>query len=172
MLRGAAVGQVTKESIYEHLRAFEEIANRPENEGSRATFLGYNASVDYVVAQLSSNTDYEITVQSLPVSLPVYTAAPTLSLTAPVAATFELNTDFLGFNYGGSGDVTAATQVRGAGARRAGDAPPLNRTAPSIRCARAATPSWCARAARRPTLPTSSRAASPSSTAARTARRA
>jgi len=117
-------GQVTKEGIYEHLRAFEEIAKRPENEGSRATFLGYNASVDYVVSQLSSNTDFEITIQSLPVTLPVYTTAPNLSLSAPVTATFELNTDFLGFNYGGSGDVIAATQVRGIGVRRTGDVPP------------------------------------------------
>ena len=104
--------QVTGAAIMTHLQALEDIAYRPENQGSRATFTGYNASVDYVVATLSANTDFQIVIQTLPVSLPSYVVPPTLALVAPEAATFSLDTDFLGYNYGATGDVSARTQVR------------------------------------------------------------
>jgi hypothetical protein len=108
------VAQVTGEGILTHLRALETIANRPENEGSRAVFLGYNASVEYVVTTLTANTNYDIVIQTLPVSLPIYVTPPVLRAEGPVLATFALNTDFLGYNYGASGNVVARPQlVRG-----------------------------------------------------------
>ena len=61
---------------------------------------------------LTANTNFDIVVQSLPVNLPIYLTPPRLSVEGPTAVTFALNTDFLGYNYGASGNVAARTQVR------------------------------------------------------------
>lgn len=98
---------ISADNVLKHLQAFETIANLPENKGSRAVWLGYNQSVDYVVSQLRAFTNYEIRLQYLPVTVPVYLSDPILQIVAPEEVSFQLNTEFLGYNVnaGGAGDV-------------------------------------------------------------------
>lgn len=108
--RASLKDMVTADGIFVHLHALDEIANLPSNEGSRAVWLGYNDSVSYVVDMLTQHTDYRVSIQHLEVTVSEYLETPVLEGVSPLQATFALNDDFVGYNNGGSGDVTGPVQ--------------------------------------------------------------
>lgn len=84
--------QVKVENVLGHLEQLEKIAHLEKNKGSRAIYLGYNDSVDYVIAQLQENTNYVVSQQFFEASIPEYQTGPFLEVvrrrTASVPLTF------------------------------------------------------------------------------------
>eukprot|EP01094_Clydonella_sp_ATCC50884_P013235 TRINITY_DN2350_c0_g1_i1.p1 TRINITY_DN2350_c0_g1~~TRINITY_DN2350_c0_g1_i1.p1 ORF type:complete len:532 (-),score=154.54 TRINITY_DN2350_c0_g1_i1:187-1557(-) len=104
-----------KANIANHLEELQVIANA--HDGSRAMNLGFNASANYVVAQIARNTDYSITIQPFAVTQMVEQSAPKLAQTAPDAVTYQRGRDFTLMTYSGSGDVVAPVSYVGEGCK-------------------------------------------------------
>jgi hypothetical protein len=102
---------VTVDGLFKHLAALQRIAD--ENGGTRETgSAGFDASVDYVVAQLEAS-DYEPELQEVEF-VSSREARPTrLEEVSPARKAFARNEDFLTLEYSGSGDVTAAVVAVG-----------------------------------------------------------
>ena len=81
---------VTGDNIIGHLSEFERIANLPENQGSRAVYLGYNHSAMYVISRLTGETDLLVWTENVPVTFSVYLETPTLSLVKPISTRYDL----------------------------------------------------------------------------------
>ena len=82
---------VKTENIIGHLQEFENIANLPGNQGSRAVYLGHRQSGDYIVSRLLAETDLQVTVQTLPLVLTLYVENPQLSLVSPLNNRFAVS---------------------------------------------------------------------------------
>ncbi|KCV71845.1 hypothetical protein H696_01262 [Fonticula alba] len=98
---------VTAEGIMKHLQTFQRIAMRPQNKGSRSIYNGYDDSLDYVAEQLRSVSGggYSVVYQPMVAHVSEYPEPPTLSVTYPHQFDLALNDDFVGFNFGGSGNL-------------------------------------------------------------------
>jgi Zn-dependent M28 family amino/carboxypeptidase len=99
---------LTLKGMMRHQQALQRIAE--DNGGIRtAGTSGYDASVDYVVAQLTK-AGYKPVVQ--PFDFPFFqeTAPPVFEQTAPNPTTYVDQEDFGTMDYSGSGNVTAAVQ--------------------------------------------------------------
>lgn len=105
-----ADGLIKAENILGHLNELEQIAQNDKNQGSRSVFQGYNDSVNYVLSQLA-NTGYDVKLQYFTVDIPTYTQGPVLLVTRPQEVSFRLNTDYLGYNSCGSGNINAQIQI-------------------------------------------------------------
>jgi Zn-dependent M28 family amino/carboxypeptidase len=93
---------VTPEGVFEHLEAFQDIADA--NGGTRASATpGYDASADYV-AGLLDDAGYDVTRQVFEFPFFEETTPAVLEQLTPVAATYETGT----YEYSGGGDVTGA----------------------------------------------------------------
>jgi len=100
---------VTADAIFAHLEALQEIAD--ENDGTRAAGTpGYDASVDYVVAQLEA-AGYDPVVQTFEFPYFEVLSPGVLERLSPLPETYSPETDFLTAEYSGSGDVTALLQA-------------------------------------------------------------
>jgi Zn-dependent M28 family amino/carboxypeptidase len=91
---------VTVNGVYEHLRAFQKIADR--NDGTRASGTpGYDASAAYVTSVLR-RAGYRVTEQTF--TFPFYRELAPAQLTrvSPAGPAYETHT----FDYSGTGDVT------------------------------------------------------------------
>lgn len=100
---------VTAEGVRVHQEAFQAIADA--NGGVRTSgFPGYDASVDYVVAQLTSY-GYNVTVQEFDFDYFEELSPSELEQTAPGAVTYGYLVDFFTMDYSGTGDVTATVQA-------------------------------------------------------------
>eukprot|EP01113_Clastostelium_recurvatum_P018842 TRINITY_DN2221_c0_g1_i4.p1 TRINITY_DN2221_c0_g1~~TRINITY_DN2221_c0_g1_i4.p1 ORF type:complete len:523 (-),score=107.08 TRINITY_DN2221_c0_g1_i4:17-1585(-) len=101
---------VTLASIMTHLKALEGIALGPGG-GSRAVLTGYNKSAEYVMDQLSANTDCDLYTQEFLV--PVYTqlSDPVVALQQPYNLSFVVGSDFLQTRYGGNGEYNILAPV-------------------------------------------------------------
>uniref|UniRef100_A0A7S4I823 Peptide hydrolase n=1 Tax=Vannella robusta TaxID=1487602 RepID=A0A7S4I823_9EUKA len=110
-------GNVNIFDIMEHLQEFEKIAQNFQS--SRAMDLGYNASVSYVVSQLSQYPDYfppdSITQQVFPVVQVENLEQPQFNQLSPSVVDYEYEIDFQSISYSGSGDITANMIFVGAG---------------------------------------------------------
>ena len=100
---------VTQEGLYQHLQAFQDIADA--NGGNRsAGSPGYDASVAYVQEKLEA-AGYAIILQAFEVpSFEVLTAAK-LEQTLPQSRSFVSGADIMTMNFSSSGDVTANVQA-------------------------------------------------------------
>src|SRR5688500_6960127 len=93
---------VTPEGVFEHLEAFQDIADA--NGGTRASATpGYDASADYV-AGLLDEAGYDVTRQVFEFPFFEETTPAVLEQLTPVVATYESGT----YEYSGGGDVTGA----------------------------------------------------------------
>jgi Zn-dependent M28 family amino/carboxypeptidase len=100
---------VTPEGVMEHLTALDAIGTA--NGGTRASGTpGYEASRDYVVAQLEA-AGYTPTVQAFEFPFYRQLAPAIFEQVAPTPATYAEGTDFSSMTYSGSGDVTATVQA-------------------------------------------------------------
>jgi Zn-dependent M28 family amino/carboxypeptidase len=91
---------VTVSGVFEHLQAFQDIADA--NDGTRASATpGYDASADYV-ADLLDGAGYEVTRQEFEFPFFEETAPAVLTQLTPIEADYETGT----FEYSGGGDVT------------------------------------------------------------------
>ena len=100
------VNLMSTEKIMEHLEVFQAIADA--NNGNRAAqYSGYNASVDYVVGILSSQTNYTVTVQPFNFDITDEVSAPKFAQISPSQVTYSRYVDFATMSYTGSGDVQA-----------------------------------------------------------------
>ncbi len=102
------VKSVTGKGVRKHLRAFDRIA--VEYDDRAAGTDGYDASKDYVVAQLRK-FGYHPTVQSFDFDYFSQTAPSTFERTSPDPTTWVEDEDYALMTYSGSGDATA--QVEG-----------------------------------------------------------
>lgn len=99
---------VTVKGMQRHLQALQHIADL--NGGTRAAGTpGYQASVDYVVAQLE-RAGYHPQVQPFDFAFFQELATPTFEQVSPNAKAYSADTDFGTMQYSGSGDVTAVVQ--------------------------------------------------------------
>jgi Zn-dependent M28 family amino/carboxypeptidase len=99
--------------IRRHLRALQEIADRPGNNGNRSTATqGHEDSVDYVEQQLAAAGGYW-KVSRQPFSADVFEelAPPTLSSAPAASPTWQPNVDFATMDASGSGAVPAGTPI-------------------------------------------------------------
>jgi Zn-dependent M28 family amino/carboxypeptidase len=97
---------ITMQNLMEHLNIFEEIAY--EFNGSRSVLNGYNASADYVVKLLKENTNYNVTIQTFPVT--TYSLLePYLIQIVTLNQTLIDGTDF--YSLGGYGGLVNVTNV-------------------------------------------------------------
>jgi Zn-dependent M28 family amino/carboxypeptidase len=100
---------VTKDGVFDHLEAFQAIADA--NDDTRASGTpGYRASRDYVVGKLRA-AGYEPTIQAFDFPFYRQLAPSTFAQTAPTSRGFVENTDYALMTYSGSGDVTATVQA-------------------------------------------------------------
>jgi len=118
--------RVAVENILVHLNAFQSIALLFNN--SRSVSTGFNASAEYVLHTLTTETD-QYTLWTQPFVAITYTelSPPSLSQVFPAEVPFKtpiafaLNTDFRQPRYGGNGtyELTNASvwEVRGSGCR-------------------------------------------------------
>merc|ERR1712137_240203 len=100
---------VSIDNIMTHLQALQTIADMTGGTRAAGT-AGYNASRDYIVAQLTENTNYTVTVQNFNFQQTVQVSPPELQQTAPEAITYTRGINFNLMTYTGSGDVTAVSQ--------------------------------------------------------------
>jgi Zn-dependent M28 family amino/carboxypeptidase len=99
---------VTPEGLRAHLEALQRIAD--ENDGTRASGTpGYDASADYVVAQLRE-AGYEPQLHRFHYPDSRELAPPELARSSPDAAIYTEGEDFVAFRYSGSGAVAAPVQ--------------------------------------------------------------
>jgi Zn-dependent M28 family amino/carboxypeptidase len=99
---------VTLNGVRQHLQAFQSISNA--NGGERASgTLGYEDSVDYVVAQLTA-AGYDPQVQTFNFGFYRELTTPVLQRVSPGPETFSTPSDFGTMTYSGSGNVTAQVQ--------------------------------------------------------------
>ncbi len=97
---------VTLEGVRAHQAALQAIADA--HGGNRASgFPGYDATVDYVVEQLTA-AGYDPVVQPFDFVIFVENSDAMLSQTAPVPTDYEYGVDFFTMSYSGSGSTTAA----------------------------------------------------------------
>jgi Zn-dependent M28 family amino/carboxypeptidase len=99
--------------IRRHLRALQAIADRPGNNGTRATATqGHRDSMDYVEEQLKPYGAYW-KVSRQPFSASVFTelAPPTLTSAPAASPAWVANTDFATMDASGSGAVPAGTPI-------------------------------------------------------------
>ncbi|KAJ3301051.1 hypothetical protein HDU76_005877, partial [Blyttiomyces sp. JEL0837] len=99
---------VTRENLVKHLAALESVAASDRKFGnSRSVMNGYNASVEYVVNQLKSHTDYDITLQ--PFTFPFFEniEPPKLSYTSSSIDLVPFK-DFNTLTNSGSGNIKDA----------------------------------------------------------------
>jgi Zn-dependent M28 family amino/carboxypeptidase len=99
------LGCVTVEGAMEHMRAFQEIADRNDDTRVSGT-SGYDESAAYVVARMEA-AGYDVTTQEFEFPFFVQLAEPTLEQLAPTPTTYVNEEDFAPMTYSGSGDVTA-----------------------------------------------------------------
>jgi Zn-dependent M28 family amino/carboxypeptidase len=102
---------VTLEGVRAHQAAFQAIADA--NGGTRVSgFPGYDASVDYVVSQLTLY-GYNVTVQEFDFDYFEELSPAELEQTAPGAVTYGYGVDFFTMDYSGSspGGVTAPVEA-------------------------------------------------------------
>jgi hypothetical protein len=96
---------VTPDGIFEHLQAFQEIADA--NDGTRAAGTsGYDASADYVAGRLL-DVGYEVRAQSFEYDHHEELAPPVLDPTEPDLPEYSSPSDLVTMHFSGSGDVTA-----------------------------------------------------------------
>jgi Zn-dependent M28 family amino/carboxypeptidase len=96
---------VTVEGAYEHLLAFQAIADAHNDTRASGT-SGYDASVAYVVERLEA-AGYDPIVQAFDFPFFQNLADPILDPTDPDLPAYEPGTDVSIMSYSGSGDVTA-----------------------------------------------------------------
>eukprot|EP00698_Gefionella_okellyi_P011657 TRINITY_DN3089_c0_g1_i1.p1 TRINITY_DN3089_c0_g1~~TRINITY_DN3089_c0_g1_i1.p1 ORF type:complete len:618 (-),score=178.12 TRINITY_DN3089_c0_g1_i1:1466-3319(-) len=98
---------LTITNLMTHLNALERVASLHNN--SRSVVAGYNASADYVTAQL---LDARLVVATVPFTLPwAQELAPArMAMIAPTPTTYALTADFLTLSYSGSGTATGTLQ--------------------------------------------------------------
>ncbi|KAJ3301050.1 hypothetical protein HDU76_005876, partial [Blyttiomyces sp. JEL0837] len=99
---------VTRDNLVKHLEAFSAVAASQDGFGnSRSILNGYNASVEYVVNQLKTRTDYIVTVQ--PFDFPFFenVQAPKLTYSA-ASVDLVAGRDFDTLTNSGSGSVKDA----------------------------------------------------------------
>ena len=96
---------VTVAGIMEHQQALQTIAN--QNGGTRASGTpGYDASLDYVKAQLDATGYYDVTVQNFLYDAFRELATPVFERLSPAPRNFVANEDFITMDYSETGDVT------------------------------------------------------------------
>ncbi|WP_033331654.1 MULTISPECIES: M28 family peptidase [Actinomadura] len=107
-VRRDLAAMVTLKDVRAHLTAFQEIADY--NGGNRAAgTAGYDVSVKYVVGQLR-RAGFTPKVQRFKYPYWRERGRPVLARTAPSAASYAWEKDFLTLAYSGSGDVTARAE--------------------------------------------------------------
>lgn len=74
-------------------------------------FLGYNVTGQYVMDTLNSYNYFKVERQDFSVPKYVELASPTLAQINPNPSNFTYGTDFVSFQFSGSGDVTANISV-------------------------------------------------------------
>ena len=96
---------VTVEGAWEHLEAFQAIADA--NDDTRASGTsGYDASVAYVVERLEA-AGYDPVIQTFEFPFFSENSPPILDPTSPDLPPYDHPTEFVTMQYSGSGDVTA-----------------------------------------------------------------
>ena len=102
-----------KSGIRSHLKQLQLIADRPGNDGTRATATqGHQDSVAYVEQQLATAGSYwRVTEQPFSTSVFEELAAPTLSSTPAASPAWVANTDYATMDASGSGLVSNAPLV-------------------------------------------------------------
>ena len=112
---GSASGQaaklrnaITVPAMRQHLQALQNIASANGNTRESGT-PGYEASVDYIVAQLEA-AGYDPVVQPFVFAFFQELGTPEFSRISPVPRTFAAGTEFSTMTYSGTGDVTAQAQ--------------------------------------------------------------
>jgi Zn-dependent M28 family amino/carboxypeptidase len=100
---------ITVENIRAHQQALQNIADA--NGGTRASGTpGYDASVDYVKAQLEA-AGYSVTLQTFNFIFFQEVTPSVLAQTAPGSVDYVNGVDFVSMTYTGDGDVTAPVQA-------------------------------------------------------------
>jgi len=100
---------VSADSVMEHLEELQAIADA--NGGTRASGTpGYDASVDYIVEQLTA-AGYEVTTQDFDFFYYDETAPSRFAQVTPTPTEYVEPDDFYTATYSGSGDVQAAPVV-------------------------------------------------------------
>ena len=102
-----------KSGIRSHLKQLQLIADRPGNNGTRATATqGHEDSVAYVKKQLATAGAYwRVTEQPFSTSVFEELAPPTLSSTPAASPAWVANTDYATMDASGSGVVSGAPLV-------------------------------------------------------------
>lgn len=103
--------QIKVENVHRHLVAWQEIADR-NNDNRASGTPGYDQSVDYVVAQIRRK-GYEITRQVFDFPFFEELSDPAFARVSPVPADYPPNTPegFFTMQYSGSGDATAEIEA-------------------------------------------------------------
>ena len=103
--------QIKVENVHRHLVAWQEIADR-NNDNRASGTPGYDQSVDYVVAQIRRK-GYEITRQVFDFPFFEELSDPAFARVSPVPAAYPPNTPegFFTMQYSGSGDATAEIEA-------------------------------------------------------------
>jgi len=105
---------VSVDRIVGHLEALQEIATA--NNGNRgAGSAGYNASVEYIVNELKTHTNYSIQLQPFSFDQVIQKNPSVFQQVSPKEVTYKLLVDYVLMGSTGSGDVTAAGQHAGEG---------------------------------------------------------
>lgn len=102
--------RMTVEEIMTTLQKLQDIAY--ENNGTRyAGSIGYNVTGQWLMDTLNSFNYFKVERQDFSVPKYVQLAQPTLAQVSPNPSNFTFGTDFLAFQFSGSGDVTANISV-------------------------------------------------------------
>lgn len=103
--------QIKVENVHRHLVAWQEIADR-NNDNRASGTPGYDQSVDYVVAQIRRK-GYEITRQVFDFPFFEELSDPAFARVSPAPAAYPPNTSegFFTMQYSGSGDATAEIEA-------------------------------------------------------------
>src|SRR5262245_15940565 len=98
--------------IRQHLRALQQIADRPGANGTRATGTqGHEDSVAYVKAQLDATGYYNVTTQPFTATVFTQLAPSTLATTPAPSGGWIEDTNFATMEFSAAGTVTNASLV-------------------------------------------------------------
>jgi len=102
--------RMTVEEIMTTLQKLQDIAYA--NNGTRyAGSIGYNVTGQWLMDTLNSYNYFKVERQDFVIPKYIQLAQPTLAQVSPNPSNFTYGTDFLGFQFSGSGDVTANISV-------------------------------------------------------------
>eukprot|EP00002_Diphylleia_rotans_P002009 TRINITY_DN1121_c0_g1_i1.p1 TRINITY_DN1121_c0_g1~~TRINITY_DN1121_c0_g1_i1.p1 ORF type:complete len:480 (-),score=101.40 TRINITY_DN1121_c0_g1_i1:387-1826(-) len=102
---------ITTAGLRTHLQALQDIVKNPTFLNSRSVANGYNASADYVINTLKTQTSWSVKTQYFPVPIFLQKAPAKLALVRPINVPFIETQEFNQLIYGGSGVYDSSAPV-------------------------------------------------------------